>query len=168
MWKNLRTSPKSDIDCWNKFSHAFVACVCCCKPCSTNGPYLVNAAVAPVSRFRGAGIIIGHYPESQGLASIHSPVFSHGRQSLQEPAAVKAIGEAVTQPTRRWVPRRMPIQDPCRALQCYRASSASPTLCGNCRSLAKACFSICRTRSRLRPRTSPISWRLCGSYASRP
>jgi hypothetical protein len=53
-------------------------------------------------------------------------------------------------------------------LQGYRASSASPALCGNCRSLAKTCFSSCRTRSRLRPRTSPMSWRLCGSYASRP
>jgi hypothetical protein len=38
----------------------------------------------------------------------------------------------------------------------------------DCRSLAKACFSSCRTRSRLMPRTSPMSWRLCGSYASRP
>ena len=53
-------------------------------------------------------------------------------------------------------------------LQGYRASSASPALCGNCRSLAKTCFSSCRTRSRLMPRTSPMSWRLCGSYASRP
>ena len=48
---------------------------------------------------------------------INSPVFSHGRQSLQEPAAVTAIGEAVTRPTRRWVPRRVPVQGPCRTLQ---------------------------------------------------
>ena len=58
-------------------------------------------------------------------------VFRHGRQSPPEPAAIKAIGAAVTRPTRRWVPCRLPVQGPYRALRCYRASSASSALCGN-------------------------------------
>ena len=102
-----------------------------------------------------------HPPSAQPSTS---PLIPHP----PEPAAVTASGAAMTRPMRRWVPRRVPVQGPYRALQGYRASSASPALCGNCRSLVKACFSSCRTRSRLRPRTSPMSWRLCGSYASRP
>jgi len=50
----------------------------------------------------------------------------------------------------------------------YRTHSASTVLCRNRRSVAKACFSNCHTRSRLTPRRSPISCRLCGSCASRP
>ena len=49
-----------------------------------------------------------------------------------------------------------------------RANSASPALCGNFANLAKACCSNCRTRSRLRPGTSPISWSVCGSVRVQP
>lgn len=61
----------------------------------------------------------------------HLAVFRHRRQRPPEPAAITAIGAAVTQPTRRWVPRRLPIQGLYHAPQRYRASSASSALCGN-------------------------------------
>jgi len=128
-------------------------------------PYVKHrfwGATAPFLKASDHGSVASQNPPSAQPST--SPLIPHP----PEPAAVTASGAPVTRPMRRWVPRRVPVQGPCRALQGYRARSASPALCGNCRSLVKACFSSCRTRSRLRPRTSPISWRLCGWYASRP
>ena len=128
-------------------------------------PYVEHRCWGATAQFWKAsdhGSVAPQHPSSAQPST--SPLTSHP----PEPAAVTASGAAVTRPMRRWVPRRVPGQGPCRALRSYRARSASPALCGNCRSLAKACFSSCRTRSRLMPRTSPMSWRLCGSYASRP